>query len=224
MAWDSVWDEVFKSGRWGKYPSEELVRFVARNFYSVPDRSTVKILEVGCGPGGNLWFLANEGFATFGIDGSFIAIDQARQRLDGAVPSWSNLGELYVGDIKNIPLPDGSMDAVIDNECVYCNTLSDAKLLYAEIARVLRPGGHLFVRTFAEGSWGVGTGTQVEPDTWVSSCGPAAGKGIMRVTRAADIPALLGNVRVTHLELLTLSCENRTQTIREWIIYGIKQG
>ena len=222
MTWDSVWDRVFAGGRWGRYPGEELVRFVARNFQSASDRSAVKILEVGCGPGGNLWYLAAEGFATFGIDGSSIAIDQARKRLDEAAPSWSRTGGLFVGDVNKIPLPDACVDAVIDSECVYCNRLEDSKLIYREIARVLRPGGMLFVRTFADGTWGVGTGRQVEADTWECATGPAAGKGLLRATRAEGIPALLGNLKVTHLELSTLTFENRTQTIREWIIYAVK--
>ena len=154
MVWDSVWDRVFANGRWGKYPSEELVRFVARNFYSAPDRAAIRILEVGCGPGGNLWYLANEGFATFGIDGSSIAIDQAGKLLDATVPNWGQFGRLFVGDVRVIPLRDESLDAVIDNECVYCNRLEDSKIIYREISRVLRPGGRLFVRTFADGTWG----------------------------------------------------------------------
>ena len=63
MSWDNIWDEVFRSQPWGKYPSEDVIRFVARNFYKAPDRSSVKILEVGCGPGANLWYIAKERFA-----------------------------------------------------------------------------------------------------------------------------------------------------------------
>jgi tRNA G46 methylase TrmB len=48
---------------WGKYPPEHVIRFVARNFYRVPDRKYVHLLEVGCGPGANVWFMAREGFA-----------------------------------------------------------------------------------------------------------------------------------------------------------------
>ena len=221
MVWDSVWDDVFAGGRWGEYPGEELIRFVARNFYSVPNRSAVKILEVGCGPGANLGYLVNEGFAAFGIDGSSVAIGEARKRL-APVPGWESLGRLFVGDAREIPLPDEYVDAAIDSECVYSNGLDDAKRIYREIARVLRPGGLLFVRTFAEGTWGEGTGRQVAEDTWECAVGPAAGKGLLRLTRAEHIPALLGDLVVTHLELSTMSYENRTKAIREWIIYAMK--
>jgi len=35
MGWDKVWERTFKSQEWGKYPNEELFRFIARNFYTV---------------------------------------------------------------------------------------------------------------------------------------------------------------------------------------------
>ena len=40
---------MFSTRDWGGYPPEELVRFVARNFFSAPDRKRVKILEIGYG-------------------------------------------------------------------------------------------------------------------------------------------------------------------------------
>jgi len=39
MAWDPIWERVFSSQAWGKYPGEDLIRFVARNFYAAPDRA-----------------------------------------------------------------------------------------------------------------------------------------------------------------------------------------
>lgn len=166
--------------------------------------------------------MAKEGFAAIGIDGSSVAIDQARDLMDELAPNWRQFGRLLTGDVKKIPLPDESVDAVIDNECVYSNRLEDSKAIYREIARVLRPGGFLYVRTFADGTWGEGTGTEIEKDTWECAVGPTAGKGLLRLTRAQGIPTLLGDLQVTHLELATLSCENRSQTIREWIIYAKK--
>ncbi|MBR1383475.1 MAG: hypothetical protein IJ555_06660 [Ruminococcus sp.] len=50
-SFDSKWEKVHQERDWGKYPAESTIRFVARNFYSVPDRSRVKILDFGCGGG-----------------------------------------------------------------------------------------------------------------------------------------------------------------------------
>src|SRR6218665_938871 len=61
------WDEKFRSRSWGRYPPEDLVRFMGRRFRAA-DKGAVKVLEVGCGPGANLWFMHREGFAVHGID------------------------------------------------------------------------------------------------------------------------------------------------------------
>ena len=37
MAWNNVWEQVFSSQEWGKYPGEDVIRFVARNFYNLKD-------------------------------------------------------------------------------------------------------------------------------------------------------------------------------------------
>lgn len=58
-----------------------MIRFIARNFYKVNNRESIKILEVGCGPGANLWYMNREGFTVYGIDGSETAIKKAEKRL-----------------------------------------------------------------------------------------------------------------------------------------------
>ena len=69
-----------------KYPNEELCRFMGRNFFSKNlnelERQEIKILETGCGSGANIWMLAREGFATYGIDLSPEAIKLAELMLD----------------------------------------------------------------------------------------------------------------------------------------------
>jgi ubiquinone/menaquinone biosynthesis C-methylase UbiE len=119
-SWDNVWDDVFANQEWGKYPSESLIQFIARNYYKL-DRKTVRILEVGCGTGANVWFVAREGFAAYGIDGSAIAINKAAKRMsDEGIGNVS----LVVGDIIKLPYEDNFFDAVIDNECIYSNNKS----------------------------------------------------------------------------------------------------
>ena len=47
-----IWEEIFSSREWGRYPSIYLVRFVARNFYSQREKKQLKVLELGSGGGG----------------------------------------------------------------------------------------------------------------------------------------------------------------------------
>ena len=59
-----------------QYPNEELCRFIFSMFGKLPfdQRKEVKLLELGCGVGGNLWMLAYEGFTVAAIDMNFNAL------------------------------------------------------------------------------------------------------------------------------------------------------
>jgi SAM-dependent methyltransferase len=222
MPWDPIWDDVFLSRPWGKYPGEEVIRFVARNYYGAADRSAIKIMEVGCGPGANLVYLATEGFSFIGVDGSRVAIEKARARLDAELPDWQQRGQLRVCDIHSLPLEDSSVDAVIDNECVYANSLGNSAKIYREVWRVLRPHGRVFVRAFTDGSWGDKTGTRLEDGTWICGEGPALGMGPSRFTKEAEIPMLLSGFTISSREVVSRTHENMRQQVREWIIYAEK--
>lgn len=224
MTWDPVWEDVFQNQPWGRYPGDDLIRFVARNFYAVPDRSAVRILEVGCGPGANLWYLAREGFAFAGIDGSPTAVAQTAQRLDAECSGWRSRGSLHVGEIGHLPFPDEHFHAVIDSEALCCNPWAAAQDIYGEMARVTRPGGKLFSRTFSTGTWGEGTGESVGHRAWRCVEGPLAGKGYVRFTAIEEVPELLSGFVADNVELLTWSLDNRRQEVREWIIQATRKG
>ncbi|WP_169084605.1 class I SAM-dependent methyltransferase [Paenibacillus sp. PL91] len=219
MAWDQTWEEIFKSQEWGKYPSEDLIRFIARNFYGTASRKEIKVLEVGCGTGANLWYVAREGFSVYGIDGSMTAIEKAKKRLNSEVLDWT--GELIVGDIVKLPYDDDMFDAVIDVEAISCNSFGNSELIYNEIFRVLKKGGKLFSRTFATSCWGDQTGEEVSYNTRIPTQGPLSGKGTVRFTSKEDISKLLSKFEITELEILERTYDLE-QRIIEWLITGIK--
>jgi len=221
--WDPVWEDVFINQSWGSYPGEDLIRFVARNFYRHEVRSNIHVLEIGCGPGANLWFLAREGFSFAGIDGSASAIELASKRLDNEIPDWRSRGSLHVGDVERLPFANSTFDAVIDNECIYCNSWESSVDIYNEMARVTKHGGKLFSRTFASGSWGDSTGTRLGENFWLCSEGPLCGKGPARFTKREDIRNLIQNFRIDTVEELQRTELHGVQRIIELLILGTKE-
>jgi hypothetical protein len=105
---------------------------------------------------------------------------------------------------------------------VYCNDYEDSQRIYREMHRVAKPGGRLFVRTFATGSWGDGIGQQVGPRAYVADAGPLAGKGFSRFTSLEDLPELLGPWRISEVNLITRTVNERRDEIREWIVEAVK--
>lgn len=137
-----MWEKIFSERGWGCYPEVSVVRFIAKNFYSFTreDRSKIKILDLGCGTGNHVWYLAREGFRVYGIDGSKTAIKSAKKRL-----TYEGLKtELMVGDIARLPYGDNFFDAVIDSAAIQHNCLQNIGVIVHEVYRVLKPGGRIF--------------------------------------------------------------------------------
>lgn len=225
MSRDAVWEEIFSSRAWGRYPPEELIRFCARHFYSRQPRSSVRLLEVGFGTGANLWYFAREGFNVYGLEGSESGAALARQRLDAECPGW-NRGEtdrLRVGDMCDpLPWADNAFDAVIDNTAVTYVDHGSACSVYVEMYRVTRPGGWLYARTPATGTWGEATGEAHGHNAWRCAEGPFAGTGVVRFASESDLAELFRPWHVVQIEQITRTLENRSKVHTEWVVIAQK--
>lgn len=128
-------------------PAEDLLKFTryverhyGRKFLNV----TAHALDLGCGNGRNLVYLAKTyGMRGVGYDSSAEAINAAKRAADG-LPL-----EFEARDIREpIPLPDESVTLALDMMFSHVLKRTERFALRAEILRVLRPGGWLFFKTF----------------------------------------------------------------------------
>jgi SAM-dependent methyltransferase len=221
MTWDPAWERVFTEQNWGKYPSEELIRFVARNFYAAPDRSAVHILEIGCGTGANLWFVTREGFSAAGVDGSATAIRQATARLEAE----GLRADLRVGDAAALveQFSEGRFDAVLDVACLTHNSVASVRAIVGQIYRVLKPGGRVFSSMFARGCYGDGFGREIEPGTFTGITeGPIAGKGTVHLFAADEARAVFGAFTGVKIEYSARSLDGQRHVMKNWILEGVK--
>ena len=109
----------------------------------VGDAKDPVVLDLGCGPAMLLPVLAEvmPSAHLVGIDPSGPMLELARQVLDEAGPGDY---ELKAGRAEDIPLEDGTVDAVIALKNLH--EWEDAHLGMSEVARVLRPGGNLLLK------------------------------------------------------------------------------
>lgn len=146
----AFWDKEYKEGQHfslSKEPSEDLVKFVhwleeysGRKFLN----PIASVLDLGCGNGRNLIALAQTfNMRGVGYDLSGEAIAQAEKDSKGLVLKYAKRSIT-----KPIPLPDHSQTIILDMMTSHFLGAEERTELYAEIARVLKPGGWLFFKTF----------------------------------------------------------------------------
>jgi len=214
------WERLFASRPWGSYPPEDLVRFIARSFRSAPDRAAVKVLEIGCGPGPNIWYLAREGFSVAGIDGSPSAIRQARERLIAeSLPHAEPRVDLRVGDFVNLPWPEGTFDAVVDVAALYANPMAKITACIAEIERVLKPTGSFFGKMFGGATTGSDTGEALEAGTRRRpTVGPCAGNEVAHFFSREELTGLFRGFGRLAIDSLSRTDGEGAVTIFEWLV------
>jgi SAM-dependent methyltransferase len=140
-----VWDtEIYAAGRFPHAPYDMVASFVYRNAPPRP-RDSVRILELGCGAGNNVWFLASEGYNVSGTDASQLAIAYAKKRL-----AASRLkADLRVEGFPGISFPDGSFDLVFERAALSYATPEIAAQTVREVRRVLSSGGRFFFNPYS---------------------------------------------------------------------------
>jgi len=99
------------------------------------------VLDIGFGQGRTAAVLVGQGHRVLGVDASATMVKQATARNRAACRDGR--ATLRHGDGITIPFPDDSADAAITVHTVYF--MPDPSATFADIARVLRPGGTLVV-------------------------------------------------------------------------------
>ncbi|MGH8041935.1 MAG: malonyl-ACP O-methyltransferase BioC [Rudaea sp.] len=105
-----------------------------------PDKPT-RVLDLGCGPGHGSAALRKRYRRAH-----IIALDLALPMLQRLRPGWRRPLARVCADACALPLADASIDVVFSNLCV--QWIDDLPGLFAELRRVLRPGGYLAFSTF----------------------------------------------------------------------------
>lgn len=99
-------------------------------------------LDIGCGSGKSTSSLIDMGYDVTGVDFSAEAVSICRDRFDARFEQ---------GSVLALPFPDGSFDYITLIHVLEHVPDGDMPSAAYEVRRVLRTGGHVFIRDFAPG-------------------------------------------------------------------------
>ena len=126
-------------------PQEAIASFAGVGYYfHLADlKSGERVVDLGSGSGTDTFVAALK----VGEQGSVVGIDMtdAQREKSEALRDAAGLGQVtyHKGYIEALPMGDGSVDVVISNGVI--NLSPDKAAVFAETARVLKPGGRLAI-------------------------------------------------------------------------------
>jgi arsenite methyltransferase len=130
-----------------------------------------RVVDLGSGSGMDVFFAALQ----VGAGGGVVGIDFTAEQLDKARRLAEQEGfdqvELREGRIESLPLEDAGVDCVISNGVI--NLSPEKERVFAEAARVLRPGGRLAVADIVSEQQ-LKESIVCDADLWASCIGGAA--------------------------------------------------
>ena len=129
------WDKV-DDAHWAK-PSEDVFYFLDR----WKDRGLNSILDLGCGIGRHSLLFAEKGFTVTAFDGS----ESGLARLKASAHDANLPIATAVGDLTSLPFDDEKFDAILAYHSIYHVNSEGMKKALTEVARILRPGGEIYM-------------------------------------------------------------------------------
>lgn len=220
QSYDPIWDEIYEAGgQLNRYPFSSVVTFLYRNAPRDRARSDIRILEIGCGAGNNLWFAAREGFDVTGLDGSEAAMDFARKRF----ADEGLQGEFVTGDFTDLPFEDESFNIVIDRAAVTMSNATAAQQAIGQVHRVLCPSGLFYSEMYSDRA--TTRGRKRQDGVLVDTVGPYHGTGQIFLYGRKGIETLFADLfditSLTHVESMDYATSPR-EIYAHWAIAARK--
>jgi ubiquinone/menaquinone biosynthesis C-methylase UbiE len=107
------------------------------NRFAAQIRPNGRVCDMGCGPGHVARYLCDAGVSAWGLDLSTGMVEQARRLNPGT--------EFRQGNMLALDLPDNALAGIVAFYAIVNIPSSSLPVVFKEMARVLEPGGVLFL-------------------------------------------------------------------------------
>ncbi|MBN1051160.1 class I SAM-dependent methyltransferase [Clostridium botulinum] len=157
----NLWQNLHKQNRFRpKYPAELIVQYVFKNF--TKDKST-KVLDIGCGAGRHVYFMANENIDAYGVDISQSGIEYTTKLLKENGVS----ANLEISSMDKLPFEDNYFEGIICYGVLYYCKNKEIKNAVQEMKRVLVENGKGLVVVRNKKDYRYGKGKEIEKNTFL---------------------------------------------------------
>ncbi len=215
------WNKIFKKKDWGEHPAEDLVRFF-KKLKKKKNKKRIKILEIGCGTGGNLWFLGKEKIYFDAIDISNIALKKVNKIFQYKYKNYKKYKKKIICcDVLSMPDTLKNYDAVIDSETLCYSSIKEFKEIENKIYNKLINGGVFWSRIFSNKTTGYNSGKKISQNFNIPSFGPLKGYGPTRILKLKDVKKIYSK-NWKSIEVAELIRKNSKYTVHELIIEAKK--
>jgi SAM-dependent methyltransferase len=159
-----AWEKQYKKGYFLGEPIQEELPAIIQRFKS---HGVSSILDLGCGSGRHTVYLAKQGFDVFAVDIAPTGLDVTMQKL----AAQDLKGHMTLADILHLPYQDRFFDAIISIRVIHHNRVAIIRNTVAEIWRVLRPQGLVWITVPVPKGHSSRGGQEIEPGTWIPDDG-----------------------------------------------------
>lgn len=133
------WESIFKKkGRFFYKPHEDMKKIVRL----MKQNKVKRVLDLGCGSGRHVIYLAKNGFEVYGMDSSRTGLTYTRKLMKEAdVRAKLKNASCY----KKFPYKDNFFDAIISIQVIHHARIKDIKFCISELERIVKPKGIVFI-------------------------------------------------------------------------------
>jgi SAM-dependent methyltransferase len=145
--WRKRWEEHYASGHtpWDTQITPPEVQDFWRSGRLLP---TGMALDIGCGPGTNVRFLAQQGLTAIGFDIAVQPLLTGQQRIAARAPELASRAIFVQADVTRLPVTKAGATYILDVGCFHGVRPEERPAYVAGIVDNLRSGGYYHIYAF----------------------------------------------------------------------------
>jgi SAM-dependent methyltransferase len=167
----SQWERIFqRDGHVFPEPRPQVMKFAD----SLKERSLASVLDLGCGTGRHVIYMAHKGLHVTGLDNAPTGLKLAKEWLDKEQCS----ANLILSDMRHsLPFENDSFDALLSTQVIHHAMLATVLKIAREIERIIRKDGMIMISvpTRTAISEDAPAHDEIEPNTFVPTSGTEKG-------------------------------------------------